>query len=280
MTNTSRIPPFVSLDWCEDHRSNLVLADTRWYLDGSSGRQAYDQGHLPGAVFVDLDAWLSGDSGDVVGRNPLPDPEVFSAGMSSLGIGDSDVVVAYDDAGGVIAARLVWMLRVTGRQAAILDGGLASYRGPLESSPVAKEVADFGVRPWPTERLAGLEDVLRGDATVADARNRDRFEGLQDPVDPRPGHIPGAINLPCRENLDAGGRLLADDELRRNVRAAGIRSADRFISYCGSGVTACHNLLTLEHLGLGEGRLFVGGWSQYSRSPDLPVELGPAGNVA
>ncbi|MFJ4028554.1 sulfurtransferase [Paenarthrobacter sp. NPDC089989] len=213
MTNASLIPPFVTLEWCGDHQPNLVFADTRWYLDGTSGRHA-------------------------------------------------------------------WMLRATGRQAAILDGGMASYGGPLESAPVVREVAEFRVRPWPTERLAGLEGVLRGDATVADARNRDRFEGLQDPVDPRPGHIPGAMNLPCRENLDSTGRLLADDELRYNVRAAGISRADRFISYCGSGVTACHNLLTLEHLGLGEGRLFVGGWSQYSRSPGLPVELGPAGNVA
>ncbi|MFJ4210117.1 sulfurtransferase [Paenarthrobacter sp. NPDC089675] len=280
MMTSSQLPPFVSLDWCREHQESIILADARWYLDGSSGREAYDQGHLPGAVFVDLDRWLSGDASGRGGRNPLPEPRVFSEGMASLGIGDSDVVIAYDDAGGVIAARLVWMLRVTGRRAALLDGGLAVYEGELESAAAIRKAADFAVRPWPEARLAELSDVLGGGAVIIDARNRERFEGCQDPVDPRPGHIPGAISFPCRENLDPTGRLLPLEQLHRNASRAGIDSAAALISYCGSGVTACHNLLTLEHLGMGEGRLFVGGWSQYSLAKELPVGLGPGKKLA
>src|SRR4051812_30710681 len=148
------MPPVVSPEWLAAHRESVVLADVRWYLDGRSGRAAYDEGHLPGAVFVDLDRWLAAHGGPDAGRHPLPDPEVFAEGMGRLGIGDGDAVVAYDDAGGVIAARLVWMLRVTGHDAALLDGGLASCDGPLETEPDPRSPAVFTPRPWPVERLA------------------------------------------------------------------------------------------------------------------------------
>ena len=124
------IPPVVDQDWWHARRDSVVLADVRWYLDGRSGRAAYDAGHLPGAVFVDLDRWLAAHGGPDAGRHPLPDPEVFAEGMGRLGISDADTVLAYDDAGGVIAARLVWMLRATGHEAALLDGGLTAYDGP------------------------------------------------------------------------------------------------------------------------------------------------------
>ncbi|MFF9818097.1 sulfurtransferase [Streptomyces sp. NPDC014006] len=119
-----------------------------------------------------------------------------------------------------------------------------------------------------------MEDLTDPDVLPVDARNRDRFEGRQDPVDPRPGHVPGAVNAPCRENLDAQGRLLPPDRIRANFAAAGVHHAGNVASYCGSGVTACHNLLTLEHTGLGRGRLFVGGWSAYARDDTRPVETG------
>src|SRR5215210_9265599 len=125
--------PVVDAAWTAAHRAEVVLADVRWYLDGSSGRGAYESGHLPGAVFVDLDAWLAAPASPEAGRHPPPDPEVFARGMGKLGIGDGDAVVAYDDQGGVIAARLVWILRATGRAAALLDGGLASWDRPLET---------------------------------------------------------------------------------------------------------------------------------------------------
>ncbi|MFE4834845.1 sulfurtransferase [Arthrobacter sp. NPDC056691] len=271
MEENRLIPPFVDLDWCAGQQRRIVLADTRWYLDGAAGRDAYDRGHLPGAVFVDLDRWLSGPASEDGGRNPLPDPAVFAAGMQECGIEDSDLVVAYDDAGGVIAARLVWMLRATGHHAAVLDGGIASYAGPLETEAAAAVRSNFTERPWPEHLLADISDATSPAFQVIDARNLDRYLGQHDPVDPRPGHIPGAQNVPCRKNLDAGGQLLSEAQLLGNFQRAGIESADRTVSYCGSGVTACHNLLVLEHLGLGRGRLFVGGWSQYSHAVDLPV---------
>ncbi|MFC9460595.1 sulfurtransferase [Streptomyces sp. NPDC056983] len=276
------VPPFVRVEELSDLPGRVVLADVRWYLDGRSGRAAYEGGHLPGAVFVDLDRWLTGPATSSGGRNPLPAPEVFTEGMRALGVNDSDIVVAYDDQGGVIAARLVWMLRSTGRRAAILDGGLAAFVAAHPGSLTADEPTladtDFSMRPWPAEALAEADEVVGPDVLTVDARNRDRFAGEQDPVDPRPGHIPGAVNVPCRENLDGQGGLLPVQQVRDNFAAAGVdvASSAKVISYCGSGVTACHNLLTLEHVGMSPGRLFVGGWSAYSRDEFRPVETGLA----
>jgi thiosulfate/3-mercaptopyruvate sulfurtransferase len=273
------IPPVVPLSWVEQRPGQLVLADVRWYLDGRSGRQAYDHGHLPGAVFVDLDRRLAGPASPEAGRHPLPDPETFSEGMSSLGIGDDNVVVAYDDQGGVIAARLVWMLRVTGRPAALLDGGIQSYRGPLEVGPPPDRAphGGFTVRPWPTDRLAGIDEASDPASTVIDARPPARFAGEEEPIDARAGHIPGARNLPCRSNLDGEGRFLPIDELRSRFESVGVvtnPAGGSMISYCGSGVTACHNLIALEHAGMAPGRLYPGSWSQYSHDSARAVETG------
>ncbi|MGY3568105.1 thiosulfate/3-mercaptopyruvate sulfurtransferase [Sinomonas sp. RB5] len=267
--------PFVDSSWLEAHREEVVVADARWYLDGSSGRAAYDRGHIPGAVFVDLDAWLSGEAGPS-GLNPLPDPEVFAQGMSSLGIGDHSTVVAYDDAGGVIAARLVWMLRVLGKRAALLDGGIGAWPGPLDKEPAPSAAAGFTAAPWPEEHLVTGDDLQEWEGFIVDARNADRFDGsLQLPTDPQPGHIPGAVNVPCRENLDPNGRLRAPAAVREAFARAGVRDGSTVVSYCGSGVTACHNLLTLEHAELGQGRLYVGGWSEYAAAPGRTAERGP-----
>jgi thiosulfate/3-mercaptopyruvate sulfurtransferase len=272
MTEYSAFPPFVDWEWCGGRSGEVVFADARWYLDGSSGKTAYDAGHLPGAVFIDLDRWLSGPASKEAGRNPLPEPEVFARGMREAGIYASDTVIAYDDAGGVIAARLVWMLRATGHRAAILDGGLAGYPGELETQPPSRPPGDFGTRPWPEALIADISQASSGDYQVVDARNRDRFDGSQDPIDPRPGHIPGAVSVPCRNHLDLSGKLLPAAQLRGNFERAGISLGEDAVSYCGSGVTACHNLLVLEQLGAGQGKLFVGGWSQYGHAIDLPVE--------
>jgi thiosulfate/3-mercaptopyruvate sulfurtransferase len=280
------IPPVVDVDWWsarrdDPHQPDPVLADVRWYLDGRSGRAAYDAGHLPGAVFVDLDRWLAAHAEPHLGRHPLPEPAVFAEGMRSLGIGDDDVVVAYDDEGGVTAARLVWMLRSTGHEAAVLDGGLTAWAGPLETMTPERPRTTFAVRPWPNERLATIDDAADPANLVLDARNADRFRGEVEPVDPKAGHIPGARNLPCRANLDASGRFLPVDELRRRFAAVGVgdgrASATEVISYCGSGVTACHNLIALEHAGFGTGRLYPGSWSQYSSTPDRPIATGDEG---
>ncbi|AXJ11830.1 sulfurtransferase [Arthrobacter sp. PM3] len=268
------ISPFVDAAWLAGHRDEVIVADVRWYLDGSSGRAAYDRGHLPGAIFVDLDAWLSGGPGPR-GLNPLPEPEVFARGMASLGIGDRSVVVAYDDAGGVIAARLVWMLRALGTRAALLDGGIAAWAGRLETAPVEPSPAGFTPAPWPADLLVQAESLKGWEGVIVDARNADRFDGtLQVPTDPQPGHIPGAVNVPCRENLDARGHLRPIAEVLAAFARAGIEDGSAVVSYCGSGITACHNLLVLEHAELGRGRLYPGGWSEYAADPQRRAERG------
>lgn len=198
--------------------------------------------------------------------------------MSSLGISDDSTVVAYDDQGGVIAARFVWMLRATGHGAAVLDGGLAAYGPPLWSGePEAlSKPGNFTARPWPTEHLANMEDATDLSNVVIDARAPERYRGETEPIDARPGHIPGARNLPCRDNLDESGSLLQLEVLRKRFKAAGISDESRVVSYCGSGVTACHNLLVLEHCGLGQGRLYPGSWSEYSAIPRNPIDTGDA----
>jgi thiosulfate/3-mercaptopyruvate sulfurtransferase len=266
------LSPVVDVTWWRERRDQVVLADVRWYLDGRSGLAAYQGGHLPGAVFVDLDRWLAAEASPAAGRHPPPDPAVFAGGMSALGIGDHDVVVAYDDAGGVVAARLVWLLRATGHQAALLDGGLSAYDGPLDLADPHRPPAVFTARPWPSYLLADIADACDPDNVVLDARDGDRYRGEFEPVDPRAGHIPGARSLPCRENLDPAGRLLPVDELRRRFTEAGATAGVPVVSYCWSGVTACHNLLALEYAGLGPGRLYPGSWSQYSGT-DRPVAI-------
>jgi thiosulfate/3-mercaptopyruvate sulfurtransferase len=300
------IRPFVDVEWVREHREETVLADCRWYLDDRSGAEAYAAGHIPGAVFVDLDSALTAHGSDPAlgGRHPLPDPEDFAAAMGALGIGDEDTVIAYDDAGGVIAARLVWMLRATGHDAALLDGGLAAWPGELEPGavdpwPGSPDAVDsrpgqrakgrpldgvrakgrpqgggFTARPWPAERIADIDEVAAlaaSGGTVIDARPADRFAGAPDDLDPGAGHIPGARSVPCRENLDADGRLLPVEELCERFA---LDDASAVISSCGSGVTACHNLLAMEQAGLGVGRLFPGSWSQWSRDPERPVQTG------
>jgi thiosulfate/3-mercaptopyruvate sulfurtransferase len=279
---TVAVPPVVDVAWIADHRDEVVVCDVRWYLDGRSGPDAYEAGHVPGAVFVDLDRVLAGPPGGTAGRHPLPDPERFAAEMGRLGVGDDTIVVAYDDAGGMVAARLVWMLRVTGGRAAlldgglaaVLDGGLAAVPGPLETGPVEPRPVDRRPVPWPAGAVVDADAVARHAAAggvVIDARAPERYRGDTEPVDARAGHIPGAVNLPYTGNLE-GGRFLAPAELRARYEAVGAgRDA---VVYCGSGVSACHDVLAMEHAGLGRPRLFVGSWSAWSADPDRPVATG------
>jgi thiosulfate/3-mercaptopyruvate sulfurtransferase len=270
------VAPIVDVAWLRAHRGEVVLADVRFYLDGRSARDAYDAGHLPGAVFIDLEHWLAAPASPEAGRHPLPAPEVFAEGMSRAGIGDETTVVAYDDAGGVIAARLVWMLRALGCEAALLDGGTAAWDGELvtEEPEVSREA--FTARPWPADRLATPDDAADAANVVIDARQRERFLGAPDPIDARAGHIPGAQSLPCREHLGDDQRLLPADQLRDRLAGVGIDGTRPVVSYCGSGVTACHNLLVIEHAGLGTGRLYPGSWSQWAADASRPVATGLA----
>lgn len=271
------IPPVVT--WA-DVPAAAVIADCRWYLDGRSGRAEYEAGHAPGAVFVDLDTALAAPPSREGGRHPLPPPEVFAAAMTRIGVTDGTTVVAYDDAGGAIAARLVWLLRALGEEAALLDGGLAAFPGTLRSGPLSDHAqvlrpGAFTPRPWPAERLATIDDATDRSNVVLDARPPQRYRGEVEPVDARPGHIPGALNAPTADNLTTGQHFETPDRLRRRFAGLGIDDAGKVVSSCGSGVTACHNLLALERAGLGIGRLYPGSWSAYAAT-DHPAATGDA----
>ncbi len=255
----------------------LVIADVRSYLDGRDGHEAYLAGHLPGAVFVDLATVLAGPPSPVEGRHPLPEPEVFAAGLGAVGIGPETPVVAYDDLGGMIAGRLVWMLRLLGSPAALLDGGLDGWDGPTagghpDPPPVAVE---HRPRPWPADRLPtieGLAEHLSAGGLVVDSRAAERYRGEVEPIDPRAGHIPGARNRPFATNLGPDGRFRPDADLATELEALG--ADDDTVFYCGSGVSACHNLLALEAATGVRARLYVGSWSQWSSDPDRPAATG------
>lgn len=264
-----------------DPGRTVVLADVRWYLDGRDGRAEFERAHLPGAVWVDLDRQLAAhDRPATEGRHPFPTPAAFAAAMSELGIGDDTVVVAYDDTGGLTAGRLVVMLRMLGRAAAVLDGGLAAWTrdgGDIETgSGHTPAPAAFSARPWPADRFADADTTAwhaAAGGAVLDARVHDRFTGAQALIDPRPGHVPGARNAPWSAVLDTEGRLRARDELRAHYAALGADD-EPAIAYCGSGVSACLNIVAMEHLGLTPPRLYVASWSGWSAAPDRPAELG------
>lgn len=266
------LTPFVSTEWCLQHLDEIVLADSRWSFAGDA-HDRYRADHIPDAVFIDVDRDLAGPASPERGRHPLPEPDDFAATMSAKGIDGSRSVIVYDEQGGVMAARLAWMLRALGLDAAVLDGGLQAWPGPHASGEVEPEPVSFEARPWPAERLADADEVASFRGAIIDARPRSRFLGEADDVDPRAGHIPRARSLPCREHLDGMGHLRDATELSADFAGAGIEAGEPFISYCGSGVTACHNLLLAESLGLGEGRLFPGSWSAWAAS-ERPLEIG------
>ena len=278
MTPTPTAPPaFVDWTWVESH-PDALLADVRWSLAEGPKRDAYLAGHLPGAVFVDVDVDLSDPPSAERGRHPLPDPIRFAERMGALGIDGTRPVIAYDNAGGTIAARLAWMLRAMGLPAAVLDGGIDAARDragdapSLETGEAVPAAAQFRPALIPAWLLAEIDEVAElDDGTVLiDARTRERYDG-DDATDARAGHIPGAVSVPVAEHL-RDGALKPLDALRAAFAEVGIRPGTPVVSYCGSGVTGCHNLLVLEHAGLGVGRLYPGSFSQWAADTARPVE--------
>ena len=253
----------------------LRIADTRWYRgEPRRGHAAYHAGHIPGAVFVDLDLHLSARTGP--GRHPMPDREVFATTLGGRGFGDDHVIVAYDDREGAIAARLWWMLRDIGHTSIrVLDGGLTAWTSaglPAETECPAPGPAPLTVRPGVTRSLD--RDDLRarlGRITLADARAPERYRGDEEPIDPIAGHIPTAINLPTSDHLTPDGRFRDPADLRKHYEAA--FDGDT-IFYCGSGVTACHDILAAVEAGAPEPILYPGSWSDWSAS-GMPVATGP-----
>ena len=265
--------PTVSAHWLADHldEDDLVVVDSRWSLDGGPGRAAYEDAHIPSAVFADLDTDLSAPASVDAGRHPLPTPEAFANAMGRLGIGDDTRVVVYDDAAGVIAARLWWMLDSIGVDAAVLDGGLAAWAGPHETGPVVPTPTDVAAVKWPDDRFVDVDDVLgaiAAGATHLDARSADRFAGEANPIDTRPGHIPGSFSRPWQDNLGEDGRFRPAEDLEAELGPA---AHPDLVTSCGSGVTGCHTLLAARLAGQEGGRLYTGSWSEWSQDAERPV---------
>jgi thiosulfate/3-mercaptopyruvate sulfurtransferase len=213
------------------------------------------------------------------GRHPFPTPEHFAGAMSRLGIGDDTIVVAYDDSGGATAGRLVVMLRLLGRRAALLDGGLRAWTGELETGPATTPTpGEFTATPWPADRFATADAAgahAAAGGAVLDARAAERFRGEVVIADARPGHIPGARSAPWSQVIGDDGRLRPRRELRDHFDALAAANDD-VIAYCGSGVSACMNLVAMEHAGLQPARLFVASWSGWAADPERPAETGGA----
>jgi thiosulfate/3-mercaptopyruvate sulfurtransferase len=261
----------------------LAVVDCRFdLLNPGAGRQAFLAGHIPRARYADLNRDLSAPVGPGTGRHPLPAPDAFAATLGRLGVRNDSQVVAYDDANGSFAARLWWMLRWVGHGAvAVLDGGSRAWTahgGALEfgDAEVREEQFTARLRLQSVVSTAEIERDLHHPGTLlVDARAPERFAGIVEPIDPVAGHVPGAVNHPLTLNLEADGRFLPAAELRRRwqERLAG-RDARNVVAMCGSGVTACHNLLSLEAAGLRGGKLYAGSWSEWIRDPSRPIARG------
>jgi thiosulfate/3-mercaptopyruvate sulfurtransferase len=268
--------PLISCDDLADRLEDpgVRICDVRWYLaDHDQGRREYAAGHLPGAVFVDVETVLTAPEGP--GRHPLPHPAEFTAALGRLGITPNTEVLAYDDSGGSIAARLWWMLRSIGHTGVrVLDGGYAAWIAA--GHPVTNQIPEFPETTYPpVAAWTGAVDAEQvalaiGHRPIVDARAAERYRGEIEPIDPRAGHIPTAVNLPHLDNLAPDGHHLPPATLRRRFAAVG----DRPIVYCGSGVTACHDLLAMAVAGIDGAILYEGSWSDWCSDPERPMATG------
>ncbi|MGW6389958.1 sulfurtransferase [Streptomyces sp. NPDC055103] len=252
-----------------------VLLDVRWTLAGPPGRPAYEAGHLPGAVYVDLDAELAGPAGKG-GRHPLPDVAAFGAAMRRAGVSADRPVVVYDGGLGWGAARAWWLLRWTGHpDVRVLDGGLAAWTGELSEKTPEPEPGDFRPEPGALGLLDadGAAELARA-GLLLDARAAERYRGDVEPIDRVGGHIPGAVSAPTTENVDPDGRFLGADALRDRFTALGATEDTPVAVYCGSGVSGAHEVLALEIAGI-PAALYAGSWSEWSGDPTRPVATGP-----
>jgi thiosulfate/3-mercaptopyruvate sulfurtransferase len=265
----------VSPDWLATHSAskNLVIVDSRFSLaDPQLGRQQYLQSHIPGAYYLDLNQDLASPVQVHGGRHPLPQIEALSTKLSQMGITDSTLVVAYDDSRFAFAARLWWLLKYMGHdRVAVLDGGFAAYQaaglGVTSESPAARRGLFLPkLRPELAVDRAGVQQrQAQPNAKLVDSREGERYRGEREPIDPVAGHIPGAVNYPWQQVTEEGGQLRSPQDL--SAYWSELATADEIIVYCGSGVTACVNLLALEAAGINTGKLYPGSWSDWCSYP-------------
>lgn len=270
-------------------QAECVVLDCRFSLsDPTAGASAYREGHIPGALYADLERDLSAPGGGGLGRHPLPEPRRLSATLSRLGVTPERQVVAYDDCGGVYASRLWWLLRWLGHECvAVLDGGMRAWRDagyPLTTKETMVHSASYPLKAPRSDlcvdtRFIEEEVVPHRQWLLLDARGPSRFQGQEEPIDRVAGHIPGAVNLPFKGNLDQQERFLASDRLReRFLAVCADRDPARVIHMCGSGVSACHNVLAMKVAGFPDARLYVGSWSAWISDPGRPIARAePAG---
>jgi thiosulfate/3-mercaptopyruvate sulfurtransferase len=280
-------PLLVSCEWLARRLNlpDLRVADVRWSLmEKGKGHRDYLEGHVPGAVFLDVDTDLAAPRGDGPGRHPLPTPEVFAAAMSCAGIGPRTHVVAYDFGDGSIAARLWWLLRYFGHeQVSLLDGGIK--RWVAEGHPIETHVPTYAPAAFIPELHpdmvvdAATIEQMRGDprSLVLDVRMAERYEGRREPVDPVAGHIPGAKNRPYPMNVRSAEdpRFLTSEELHEAFEQLGAGRAEHIACYCGSGVNACQSVFALELAGFRDALLYQGSWSDWCSVPTRAVATGP-----
>jgi thiosulfate/3-mercaptopyruvate sulfurtransferase len=257
----------------------VVLLDVRWALGDDRGRERYLAGHLPGAVFVDLETELADPPSAAAGRHPMPSLQRLQSVARRWGIRDGDAVVAYDATGGLAAARAWWLLRWAGlSDVRILDGGLDAWLrvgGPLETGDVVPESGDVTLTGGGMPVLS-IEEAAQLPATggvLLDARAGERYRGEVEPVDPRAGHVPGAVSAPTTENLGADGTFRPAEDLRERFAVLGVEAGQPVGVYCGSGVTAAHEVAALAVAGV-EAALWPGSWSQWSSDPSRPAVTG------
>ncbi|QPK62156.1 sulfurtransferase [Methylomonas sp. LL1] len=253
-------------------KTDWVIFDCRFSLaDGKAGAKAYRQGHIPGARYADLNNDLSSPVKSYTGRHPLPDFAQLAQKLGTWGVGNRTQVVAYDDAGGAFAGRLWWLLRCMGHeQVAVLDGGIRHWQTQgLPLTTVLPRISPSQFRGYLDHKqwlkAAEVENALAvGGITLIDARTPERFAGLQEPIDPVAGHVPKALNRPFQLNLDNTGLFLPASELKQQFQTLiGPRPPEQVVHMCGSGVTACHNLLAMELAGLSGSKLYAGSWSEW-----------------
>ncbi len=266
--------PLISVTELHQSLGSVTVLDVRYRMGGPGGRGEYEKGHVPGAAYVDLDADLAAPPGEG-GRHPLPDPADFETAMRRVGVRDDRPVVVYDDWSGLAAGRAWWLLRHHGHpDVRVLDGAWPAWvaaGGQVHTGVVLPGRGDFTARPGRMP-VVEADDVL-GVPVLVDARAPERYRGEVEPVDPVAGHIPGAVNVPTTTNLGVDGRFRGAAELRALYAAAGVDGEERVAVYCGSGVTAAHDVLALEVAGI-SAALYPGSWSGWITDPSRPTSAG------